>query len=170
MPHPDEPVDPELSFEALAGQEPEHTRSAPSDRRAPPRVLGAIAVGGALGATARSGLAHLVVARADAFPWATLLTNVSGSFLLGLVLAVIVRRFPSSRHLRTFVASGFLGAYTTFSTFAVETDLLLRAGHAASAITYVASSLFAGLGAAWTGLLIGRAAVAGSPRPGDATP
>lgn len=86
------------------------------------------------------------------FPWATFWTNVSGSFALGVVLALIVDRFPPSRYLRPFVATGFLGAYTTYSTFAVETDVLFKDGHAAVAVAYVAASLVAGFLAVWAGI------------------
>ncbi len=80
---------------------------------------------------ARYGIAQLIHVAPDSFPWATFWTNISGSFALGLVLALIVERFPPTRYLRPFVATGFLGAYTTYSTFAVETDLLVKDGHAA---------------------------------------
>ena len=115
-------------------------------------MLGAIALGGALGTPARYGVAQLVHVAPDGFPWATFWTNVSGSFALGLILAVLLARFPPSRYLRPFVATGFLGAYTTYSTFAVETVLLTKDGHAALALAYAAASLAAGFGAAWAGI------------------
>jgi CrcB protein len=71
-------------------------------------------------------------------------------------LVLIVERFPPSRYLRPLVASGFLGAYTTFSTFAVETDVLAKDGHAAIALSYVGASLIAGLGAVWVGMMTAR--------------
>ena len=64
------------------------------------------------------------------------MTNVSGSFVLGLFMALILERFPPTRYLRPFVATGFLGAYTTYSTFAVESDLLVKQGHAAIGVGY----------------------------------
>ena len=97
-------------------------------RRNDPGVLAAVAVGGALGAPARYGVAQLVHAGAGTFPWATFWTNVTGSFVLGVVVVVVARRFPSDRYLRPFVATGFLGAYTTYSTFAVEAVVLARDG------------------------------------------
>jgi CrcB protein len=120
-------------------------------------VLAAIALGGAFGAPARYGVAQLIHAPKDGFPWATFWTNVTGSFALGLVLVLILERFPPTRYLRPFVATGFLGAYTTYSTFAVETDLLIRDGHAAIAIAYALGSLVAGLTAVWAGMLVARA-------------
>jgi len=67
-----------------------------------------------------------------------------------------VRRFPESRWMRPFLATGVLGAYTTFSTLVVETDLLAAHGYDSTAALYAASSLVAGLAAAWTGLMLGR--------------
>jgi protein CrcB len=87
-------------------------------------VLGVIALGGALGATARYGVAQLVHVAPDTFPWATFWTNGTGSFALGLILALVLERFPPGRYLRPFLATGFLGAYTTYSTFVSQ-----RLGH-----------------------------------------
>jgi CrcB protein len=120
-------------------------------------VVGAIALGGALGAPARYGVAQFVHVSPDTFPWATFWTNISGSFALGVVLALVLERFPPTRFVRPFVATGFLGAYTTYSTFAVETVVLLKDGHPAVAVAYATASLVAGFVAAWVGLLAGRA-------------
>jgi CrcB protein len=125
------------------------------------RVLGAIALGGALGAPARYGVAQLVHVARDSFPWATFWTNITGSFAIGLVLVLTLERFPPTRYARPFLATGFLGAYTTYSTFAVETDLLVRDGHAGIGIAYALASLVAGFVAVWTGMLVGRSFGAG---------
>lgn len=124
--------------------------------RARPGVLAAIAAGAALGAPARYSVAVLLPAASGVFPWATFLTNVSGSFALGFVLVLMLERFPPTRYLRPFVATGFLGAYTTYSTFAVETDLLVRDGHPVIAIGYALASLVAGLAAVWGGIVLAR--------------
>ncbi|HEX3540983.1 MAG TPA: fluoride efflux transporter CrcB [Acidimicrobiales bacterium] len=124
--------------------------------RADPRTLAAIALGGALGAPARYGLAQVIHVAPDSFPWATFVTNVSGSFALGVVLAVLLKRHPPPRYVRAFVATGFLGAYTTYSTFAVETDLLVKDGHPLIAATYVVASLLLGFSAAWAGIGAGQ--------------
>ena len=134
-------------------------------RRNDPAVLAAIAAGGALGAPARYGVAQLVHAGAGSFPWATFWINVSGSFALGLVLVVLVARFPPSTFLRPFVATGFLGAYTTYSTFAVETVLLAKDGAAGMACAYTAASLVVGLGAAAGGIVLGRRLAGPGPKP-----
>ena len=126
-------------------------------RRTEPSVFAAIALGGALGAVARYGVAQLIEVAPDSFPWATFWTNISGSLALGVVLALVLERFPPTRYLRPFVATGFLGAYTTYSTFAVETDLLVKDGHAALALAYAAGSLMAGFAAVWAGIWAARA-------------
>src|SRR3954471_15031958 len=129
-----------------------------------PAVLGAISAGGVLGASARYGVARLWPVAAGGVPWAAFWTHVSGSFVLGFVLVLIVERFPPSRYVRPFVATGFLGAYTTFSTFVVETDVLIRDGHAAAGLVYAAPRIVVGLGAAWAGVAAG-GATSGPPRP-----
>jgi len=119
-------------------------------------VLAAIAAGGVLGVLARYGLARLVHVGPGAFPWATFVTNVSGSFALGVVLVVILRRFPPGTFVRPFVATGFLGAFTTYSTFAVESVVLAKDGAPGLACAYVVASLTVGFAAAWAGISLGR--------------
>jgi CrcB protein len=128
----------------------------PNKLRAEPSVLAAIALGGALGAPARYEVAQLITGAPNGFPWVTFWTNVTGSFALGLILALLLERFPPTRYLRPFIATGFLGAYTTFSTFAVETDLLIKNGHPASALAYAGASLVAGFAAVWVGMWAAR--------------
>jgi len=142
---PGDPAEPALDHHATA-------HAAARARRAEPSVLAAIAVGGALGAPARYGVAQVIHVAANTFPWATFWTNISGSFALGVILALILERFPPTRYLRPFVATGFLGAYTTYSAFAVETDLLIKNGHATIGLAYAAASLLAGFGAVWAGI------------------
>jgi fluoride exporter len=117
------------------------------------------ALGGALGALARWGVATALPSSAGAWPWATLLVNLTGCLLIGVLLAVLLARFPGSPWLRPFLATGVLGGYTTFSTFAVETVALLDAGRPATAAGYVAASVGGGVLAVVAGLLAGRAAV-----------
>jgi CrcB protein len=127
-----------------------------SPRHAHLDVLGATAAGGALGAPARFELAQLIHGAKDSFPWATFWTNVSGCFALGFFLVLVIRRFPPSRYARPFFATGFLGAFTTFSTFAVETDLLIKDGHAVVGAAYAVGSLTLGLVAVWLGMVLAR--------------
>ena len=137
--------------------------------RAGRSVLVAIALGAALGAPARYGISQLIHVAPGTFPWATFVTNISGSFVLGLAMALILERFPPSRYLRPFVATGFLGAYTTYSTFAVETDLLVKQGHAAIGVAYAVASLVSGFAAVWAGIWIART-VSVPHRPRNAAP
>jgi CrcB protein len=94
--------------------------------------------------------------RTDEFPWATFWTNMSGSFLLGLLLTVLLERFPPTRLVRPFLATGILGAFTTMSTYQVETALLIKDGHAMTGVTYGVGSLIAGLALAFAGMVAGR--------------
>ena len=135
-----------------------------ASRQRRPVVLAAVAAGGALGAPARYGIALAVTVTPGTFPWGTFWINISGSFAIGLLLAVLLDRCPADRFVRPFLATGFLGAYTTYSTFAVETDLLVRNGHGRLALAYVAASVLGGLAATWFGLVAGRA-VAAPARP-----
>lgn len=117
------------------------------------------AVGGALGALARWGIASAVRTPAGGWPWATLLVNVTGCLLIGVLLAVLLARYPASPWLRPLLATGFLGGFTTYSTFAVDTVALVDAGRPAVAAGYVTASVLGGVLAVVAGLLVGRAAV-----------
>lgn len=119
-------------------------------------VVLAIGLAGAAGALARYGLTVLVASPATGFPWNTFLVNLTGSFALGLVLVVVEARLPSSPLARPIVATGFLGAYTTFSSYAVGADELVRHHEVAPFVSYSLGSLFAGLLAVGAGVLAGR--------------
>jgi CrcB protein len=122
-------------------------------------VLVAIAIGGALGAVARYQVSQWIHISRDTFPWATFWTNITGAFVLGSFVTVVIDRFPSRRYPRPLFAIGFLGAFTTFSTMAVETVTLIKDGHAGLGITYSVVSVAAGLAVAFAGIVAGRAAV-----------
>ena len=119
-------------------------------------MLVAIALGGALGAPARYEVAQLVPVTPGSFPWATFWTNISGAFVLAVFLTVVVERLPPARLLRAFIAVGFLGAYTTFSTLAVETATLVKDGDAALGVGYTVASVSVGLVMAFAGFKTGR--------------
>jgi CrcB protein len=84
------------------------------------------------------------------------MVNVTGCFVLGVLLTLIVERWPPSTHVRAFAVIGFLGAYTTFSTYTVEAVLLTKDHHADIALAYVAASLVVGLLAVSAGVALGR--------------
>lgn len=127
-------------------------------------LLAPIAAGGALGSLARWGLAvALPTGDGAGLPWATLIANVSGSLLLGLLMAFVLGPWSRTRYLRPFLGVGVLGGYTTFSTYELETYVL--GGDApALALLYLFVSVVAGIGAAWLGLTIGRVVVLDSGR------
>jgi fluoride exporter len=117
-----------------------------------------IGLGGFAGAISRYAVDTAVSARVDgAFPWGTFLVNVSGSFLLGLLYAVIAERALLPEEVRGPLLIGFIGAYTTFSTYMLETWRLVEAGSIGTALLYVLGSVGVGLVAVVVGLGIGRA-------------
>jgi CrcB protein len=120
-----------------------------------PIVIG-IAVAGALGAVARYGLDELIGRRTGAFPWGIFVVNVTGAFLIGFMVEALEPRFEDS-WVRAAVVTGFLGAYTTFSTFSLDTYRLLEEGHNGQAAFNAFGTLAAGLVAVWLGLQLGRA-------------
>ena len=120
-------------------------------------VVVAVAVGGSGGALARFGLDSLIERHVDSlFPWATFTINISGCFLNGLLVAVVVDQLGAPSWLSRGLIVGFLGAYTTFSTMAVETVTLVKDGRALLGIAYLCFSIVAGLAAAYAGIISGR--------------
>lgn len=103
-----------------------------------PAVLAAIAAGGVVGALARWGVGLVFPPGPGAWPWATLLVNVSGCVSMGLLMGTITRVGPGHRLLRPFLGVGVLGGYTTFSTNAVDAVGLVAAGRAGLALLYLA--------------------------------
>lgn len=113
-----------------------------------------VALGGAAGAVARYGISGWVYQRfSDTFPWGTLAVNVLGSLLLGVVLGWFEGSVLSPE-LRRAVTVGFLGAFTTFSTFAYESVALVQAGEWLRAGGYVVGSVALGLVAVGLGLAL----------------
>lgn len=108
-------------------------------------VLGVIALGGALGALARYGIAELLPTRPGHFPWGTFVTNVTGCFLIGVLMVLITEVWSAHRLARPFLGVGFLGGFTTFSTYANEIRGLLRPGTVGLAAAYLAGTLVCAL-------------------------
>lgn len=116
-----------------------------------------VAAGGVLGAVARYWAGGLIAARwPTAFPLGTLVINVSGSFLLGFLTSAGAEQGLIPQPWRLAFGAGFLGAYTTFSTWQVETLRLLQAGSVWLALWNVAVSIVLGLLAAWAGYRLGQ--------------
>ena len=125
----------------------------------------AISAGGALGANARYLLASWATAQwGTQFPVATLLINVSGSCALGVYLTLVTERFTGHEATRLFVTTGFLGAYTTFSTFSVEALRLIETGDAAAGLKYVVASVVLSIVAAAIGMIVAHALLSRSKR------
>ncbi len=118
-----------------------------------------VAAGGAVGAVARFQLGRAVAyltGGVAGFPWATLAANVLGCFAMGALFGWIARNGGASDTLRLLLGVGLLGGFTTFSAFSLEVLLLAERGAHFSAITYIAVSVLAGLGALYAGLLMMR--------------
>jgi len=116
-----------------------------------------IALGGALGAVARYSMSMALNGRFhDHFPYGTLLVNVLGSLLIGVMYVVITERLVLHPSWRDIFIVGFLGAFTTFSTFSLETVLLIENGHVATAMIYSLSSLLCCVAAAWIAIVLTR--------------
>lgn len=118
-----------------------------------------VSLGGVLGANARYWLGGWAQQRWGAgFPYGTLAVNLTGSFALGLLMALLTERrvVPAAPQLRLALGIGFLGAYTTFSTFTYESLALAEASAWAPGLAYLAASVLGGLLAVWLGLRLGR--------------
>src|SRR5687768_7708481 len=117
-----------------------------------------VGLGGFLGANARYWLGSWIQHNAGlAFPWGTLTINATGSFLLGILLGLPLGG-GGAETARLLIGAGFLGAYTTFSTFSVDTLAQADRAGTSSAFLYVLASVLGGLLAAWLGLRLGRLA------------
>ena len=126
-------------------------------------ILIAVAAGGVLGAIARYAVGLLVTHSPTGFAWSTVLVNVTGCLLIGLLLGWHDRA-DRHRYLRPFLTVGVLGGYTTFSTYALDAQILFADGRLITAAGYLIGTLLAALGAVWVGL---RLTDAGRPRAAD---
>src|SRR5258705_1056943 len=111
-----------------------------------------VGVGGGLGALARYYIAGAIQSAATAFPWDILVVNVSGGFLMGVIVEASALRLNLSPDLRAFLTVGILGGYTTFSTFSLDSALLLQKGEYAQAAFYVIGSVVLSILALFSGL------------------
>jgi CrcB protein len=111
------------------------------------RELSAIFAGGFIGAVARAEVADVIPHRAGTWPWATLVVNLVGAFLLGYFVTRLQERLPLSAYRRPFLGTGICGALTTFSTMQIELLQMLDAGRVGLAAAYAIVSVLAGFGA-----------------------
>jgi len=123
------------------------------------RAISFVAIGGAAGSVLRYLLTKRIGVADSGFPAATFAVNVVGSFVLGVLIGLIAARF--STDIRTGLFVGLLGGFTTYSTFAFESAVLVRDGMAGVAASYVVATLVFGVGAAWLGLIVGEMATVG---------
>lgn len=120
-----------------------------------------IALGGMLGAMLRYKIEHIHIYHyKEVVPINTLMINISGSFVLALVLTIAFEIWQFSSDLRLGIATGFLGAYTTFSTMCKETVNLMKQGDYYSSISYIGFSAMLGLAAAYFGIILAREIIA----------
>lgn len=117
-----------------------------------------VGAGGALGAIGRYLLSTWVYSLAGrAFPWGTLAVNLLGSLLIGFLSVWLLERVTLSAEMRALLMVGFLGAFTTFSTFSLETLVLLEEGAVVKAVINITASILTCIFAAWMGTLVAKA-------------
>lgn len=151
-----EPTDPDIDLH-VAQQRTEL-------RHAPWQVLGTISAGGVAGALGRYAISVALPRSGAGFPWATFLVNVTGCLLLGLLMVLITEVWTAHPLIRPFLGVGVLGGYTTFSTAMVDTQQLVAAGAAGTALLYLFGTVAAAVAATALGILLGRgAARTGAP-------
>lgn len=182
-PDPELPVDPDAMppVEAGAAEAGEGAEAQPAERevrgaqaedgaaqqspfgasRAPRRepiwdIVAVIAVGGALGGAARYGLNTAWHTATGHFPWSTFIENVSGCFLLGMLMVYLLDVWPPNRYLRPFLGVGVLGGFTTFSAYTSDTRAMLAHGEGPLAMVYFFGSILFGLLATWSGITLAR--------------
>lgn len=132
-----------------------------------PALVGLVAVGGALGTCGRALLGEAFPVSSGHWPWTTLAINIAGAFVLGFLLETLLRRGSDSglrRRVRLGAGTGFLGGFTTYSTFAVETLHLPTAAAASYVVaTVVLGALVAALGSGAAGRLTAHSTPPGEP-------
>ncbi|MDQ0935487.1 fluoride efflux transporter CrcB [Streptomyces turgidiscabies] len=120
-------------------------RARPSALHGQAPVVAVVAIGGAIGASARYAASLAWPAQAGGFPWATFWTNVVGCAVIGVFMVVITETWAAHRLVRPFFGTGVLGGFTTFSTYAVDIRKLVDHGHSGTGLAYLAATLLAAL-------------------------
>jgi CrcB protein len=117
-----------------------------------------VGAGGCLGSILRFWLGTYIASRLGTrFPYGTLVINITGSFLIGLVFALMTARTSWSPNWRYLIPIGFIGGYTTFSSFEYETLRTIQDGQIGLGFLYVGLSVVVGFVAVWGGVMVGRA-------------
>ena len=117
----------------------------------------AIAVGGAFGAAGRFASSQWIYSLLGrSFPYGTLFVNFVGSFLMGFLAILLIERVSAGPEIRAFLLIGFLGSFTTFSTFSLETINLFSNGESLKAFVNMLVSVFVCVTACWLGMILGR--------------
>lgn len=124
------------------------------------RAIAAVALGGAIGAVLRYLVGSAFLQRfGPGFPWGTFAINITGSFLIGVIAQfALTRSFGITPMIRIFAATGVLGGYTTFSTFSLDSVVLVGDGAAPLALAYAAGSVVCGIFSAYLGQVLARVA------------
>jgi fluoride exporter len=119
-------------------------------------VVLAVGVGGGLGALARYYIASAIQSAGSAFPWGIFVVNISGGLMMGLIVEASALKLNLSPELRAFLTVGILGGYTTFSTFSLDSALMLQKGQYMAAASYMIGSVVLSILALFAGLWIVR--------------
>ncbi|TCC62905.1 fluoride efflux transporter CrcB [Kribbella pittospori] len=149
-PAPWEPVDPDVDLR--------HDR--PVRRTGDTAVLAVIAAGGAIGAVARYLVGQAWPTPIGSFPWATLIINVVGCGLIGILMVVVSEVLTRQRLIRPFLGTGVLGGFTTFSTYTLDIQQLIANRHPGTALLYLAATVAGALIAVWATVTATRTLVA----------
>ncbi|HEX9087298.1 MAG TPA: CrcB family protein [Arthrobacter sp.] len=169
-----EPPSPETAATARAAEADAGTLGAARAHRPVhlhPGFVLVVITGGVFGALARLGLST-VLPSPGGWPLPTLIINLAGAFLLGVLLEALVRRGPDAgrlRAIRLLAGTGFMGAFTTYSTLALETNTLLGAGRPTDALVYVGATLLGGAVATVAGIRVAVGQHSGTARRREAT-
>jgi len=119
-------------------------------------IVAAVAMGGALGSVARYFVSTVQSPTWTGFPYGIFIVNVSGGFIMGLLTELLALKFSVSPEIRAFLTTGILGGYTTFSTFSLESALLIERQAYVSATLYVVGSAILSIAALFCGLWVVR--------------
>lgn len=121
------------------------------------KMLLAIGLGGGIGALSRHFMAAWVTRQVGyGFPWGIMAVNVLGSLIMGFLVTYFAHHFNTTPELRAFIVVGLLGGFTTFSTFSLDTALLIERGQLMEAAGYVIGSVVLAVGGLFAGIWLGR--------------